>query len=70
LQGDVLGIMEVNFGIFLEKTSKDAANLRIYGDMVDDVPGNSIICVQTVTFIPACSMKLHLWKAKYFSGKI
>jgi hypothetical protein len=40
LQGELVGIIEVNFGIFLERTSKDAINLRMYGDVVDDVPGH------------------------------
>jgi hypothetical protein len=39
LQRDALGIIEVNLEIVLERTSKDATNLRIYGDMVDEVPG-------------------------------
>jgi len=40
LQGDVFGITEVDFGIFLERTSKEATNLTIYGDMVEEVPGH------------------------------
>jgi hypothetical protein len=40
LLGEVLGINEVNSGIVPGRASKDAANVRMYGDMVVEVPGH------------------------------